>query len=209
MRAGLFLILLALFGAPDLSLAEKQKFIEENALLDAELKLAKKPDIYFIFNLEQKNIQIKARGVILRELPLIYADYFGNRIFSKPHILLKKRTIFKPGREKINPGRNKEDDNFQIDALELRDMPVRYRLLTDGGASIAVRPKTDGILSALCNIPYAVKTALSVPLHALWNFLRKRPHTAVSIVLEHADAQALYWSTAEGSGIVIYPSSSR
>lgn len=200
----LFFAFLAVFAAPNLSLAEKQRIIEGNALLEAELKLAQKPDIYFVFDLPQKKILIKARGVILRELPLIKINFFGNRASEKAHFLLKKKTFIKPGREKIKPGGNKENDNFDIDALELDDMPLRYTLLTDGGVSIYVKPKTDGIISALCNIPYAIKNALSVPLHSFWNFLRRKPYTAVTLVLENKEAQALYWSTVEKSGIVIY-----
>lgn len=209
MRSALFSIFLAVCLFPAISAAQKQEIIEENKLLEAELKFAQKPDIYFVFNLPAKEIRIKSRGMVLRSLPVVKASFFGTRTADRMHVLSKKRTFIKPGREKIKPGDNKENDSFDIDALELDDMPLRYKLVTDNGVTIYVKPKTDGILSALCNVPYSMKNSLTVPLHAFFRFVMRKPYTAVTIVLEPKDAQALYWSAAEKSGIVIYPPSGR
>ncbi|OGW23973.1 MAG: hypothetical protein A2X59_13495 [Nitrospirae bacterium GWC2_42_7] len=176
----------------------------ENQLLESEFKLASKPDVYFIFNLKENIVHIKAAGISLREMQIKRVKQWGDNPPGQQLLLLKKSTFIKPGRDKIKPGETKEADDFSIDALELRDMPARYTLYMDKGVSIFVRPETEGIFSGIFNLFYSAKRFISRPALTLWNTLLRKPFTAIDIVLDKKDAQALYWSFYEGTGAIVY-----
>ncbi|MEW6109526.1 MAG: hypothetical protein AB1632_10230 [Nitrospirota bacterium] len=205
MRLKFILFLAILFVANTAHCYEKESIAGENRLLEAELKLARKPDIYFVFNLKDKIIRIRSRGILLRGLVIQDVKYWGSPLSDKPYLLLKKSTFLKPGREKIKPGESKEKDDFEIDALELDDMPSKYVLSMDGGLSISVKPATGGVISWLCNVYYSAKRKISRPLFMFWNAVLGKPYIAVDIVLDGKEARALYWSLSEGAACIVYP----
>jgi len=196
---------MAFFISTDAACDNKGNLSSETQRLRAELKLAEKPDIYFIFNLKERKIYIKARGTLLREFRIIDMKYWGDYISANPLFLLKKSTFMKPGREKIKPGADQDGDEVEIDALELDDMPARYTLSLEGGVSISVTPEPEGLITGLCNIIYSAGRYISGPVIMVWNALRKKTFTSIYIVLNKKEAQALYWSFHEGNGSIIYP----
>ncbi|MCX5855555.1 MAG: hypothetical protein NTZ24_13475, partial [Deltaproteobacteria bacterium] len=152
MRLQFILLFIALIAGPASAGDDKERYIRENRLFEEELALARKPDIYFVFNLKEKMASIKARGIHLRELQINDFHCLGSPVSDNVYRLRKKSTFFKPGREMIKPGESKEKDNFKIEALELSDMPSRYTLVLDGGVKISIRPPTEGIVSGIGNI---------------------------------------------------------
>lgn len=204
MRLQLILLFIALIVGPASAGDDKERYIRENRLLEEELALARKPDIYFVFNLKEKMASIKARGIPLRELQINDFHCWGSPVSGNVYRLIKKSTFFKPGREMIEPGESKEKDNFKIEALELADMPSRYTLVLDGGVRILIRPLTAGIVSGIGNLFYTSMRFLIRPIAMLWHALRGTPYTAIDIVLDKNDARAVYWSLSEGSGAIIY-----
>lgn len=204
MRLQLILLFITLIVGPASAGDDKERYIRENRLLEEELALARKPDIYFVFNLKEKMASIKARGIPLRELQINDFHCWGSPVSGNVYRLIKKSTFFKPGREMIKPGESKEKDNFKIEALELADMPSRYTLVLDGGVRILIRPSTAGIVSGIGNLFYTSMRFLIRPIAMLWHALRGTPYTAIDIVLDKNDARAVYWSLSEGSGAIIY-----
>jgi hypothetical protein len=184
---------------------EKVDIAKENSFLEAELKLAAGPNIYLVFDLKQNKISIRARGMSLRDLPIGNFDMWGDRLDGKPYKLAVKTALLKPSRKKIKPGESKKEGNFEIEALELQDMPSAYTLTLDRGLSIMVKSRPSGILSFLYNGGHTFQRGISYPLRSVWNSLRKKPFSAVDIVLEKEAAQALYWSFAEGNRCVLNP----
>ncbi len=205
MWPGIVFFFIAFFVSADAACDNKGNLSSETQRLRAELKLAEKPDIYFVFNLKDRKIYIKARGTLLRELRIIDLRYRGDYAAAKPFFLLEKSSFIKPGREKIKPGADQDGDKVEIDALELDDMPARYALSLEGGISISVTPETEGPVSGLCNIIYSAGRYISGPVIMVWNALRKKTFTSIDIVLNKKEAQALYWSFHEGNGSIIYP----
>ena len=205
MRLQLILLFIALIVVPASAGDDKERYIRENRLLEEELALARKPDIYFVFNLKEKMAYIKARGIHLRELQINDFHCWGSPVSGNGYRLRKKSTFFKPGREMIKPGESKEKDNFKIEALELADMPSRYTLVFDGGVRILIRPSTEGIVSGIGNIFYTSMRFFIRPISMLWYALRGKPYSAIDMVLDKNDAKAVYWSLSEGSGAIIYP----
>ncbi len=196
---------MTLMAVPASAGDDKARYIRENRLLEEELALSRKPDIYFVFNLNEKMAYINARGIHLRELPMKDFHCWGTPVSGKVYRLRKKSAFVKPGREMIKPGESKAKDNFKIEALELADMPSRYTLVLDGGAKIWVKPSTDGIVSGIGNIFHTSVQCVIRPIAMLWHALRGKPYTAIDMVLDKNDARAVYWSLSEGAGAIIYP----
>jgi len=184
---------------------EKERIRKEHELLQSELKLALRPNIYFIIDLENKKIYFKARGITLRELRIEDVKVWGDAVAVSPHSLLRKGTFLKPRRGKIKGGDAGKEDGFKIDALELEDMPAHYTLTIDGGISLFIRPRSEGLFSSICNTAYSIKRYASRPFFTVLNTLRRRPFTAIDIEMDKKDAQALYWAFSEGSGCIINP----
>lgn len=196
----------ALFAAANVSANDILDLTIENELLESELALARKAKVYFIFNLKDKKVYMKTRGVTLRELSIVKVKAWNLRIPAKPQVLLKRSTLFKPRREDIKPQEKEtgSSDKFEIDALELDDMPSRFNLVLDNGVVITVRPTPRGVLSHLENMGNSLFWHLSRPLLTVWGFLGKKPYSSLYLSMEKTDAQSLYWSFSEGSQCIIY-----
>jgi hypothetical protein len=181
----------------------------ENRLLESELKLAKKPQIYFIFDLKTRTIFLKSRGITFKELRIKNIEFWGYPVDTSPHTLIKRSTLFEPDREKIKPKKpqdkeTKKTEKFEIEALELEDMPTSYRLTLNESIVISVRSKSSGVISTLSNTIHRINWYLSGPILTLWNYLREKPFTAIYITLGKEDARSLYWHFYEGTESVIY-----
>ena len=205
MHLHLILFLIALIAGPAFASDNREMYIRENRLLEQELALVRKSDIYFVFNLQEKTAYIKARGIPLRELPISDFHSWGSPVSGNGYRLIKKSTFFKPDRETIKPGESKDKDNFKSEALELPDMPSRYTLVLDSGVKISIRPPTEGIFSGIGNLLYTSLRFIIRPISMLWYSLRGKPYTVIDMVLDKNDARALYWSFSEGSAAIIYP----
>jgi hypothetical protein len=204
MRLKLILLFMALIAVPSYAGDDEERYVRENRLLEEELALARRPDIYFVCNPKEKMAYIKARGIPLRELPMNDFHCWGSPVSGIVYHLSKKSSFFKPDRDMITPGESKGKDNFKIEALELADMPSRYTLVFDRGMKIWIRPSTEGISSGIGNIFYTAMRFLIRPISMLWYTLRGEPYTAIDMVLDQNDARSIYWSLSEGSGAIIY-----
>jgi hypothetical protein len=181
-------------------------------LLQAELELAQKPQIYFMLNLEGKKVYFKARGIVLKEMPVDDIRFWGNMSDVQSYTLTKKSSFATPVRDKINPEKEEaekdekkdEKEKFQLKALELSDMPASYTLWLNGNVFITVGPIGEGAASKLYSAARSFSWYLSRPFYSVWNAVNKRPYTALHLRLKKEDAQALYWSFVEGGMIIIY-----
>ncbi len=198
-------LLAAVFFAANTLGSQTASLIKETEFLEAELTLARKPQTYFVFRLEDKKILLKARGIVLREWDMEKVRCFGDSIPLKPVALNKKITLFPPKRESIKPGNKDEKDEFKIESLELKDMPSRYTLFMDQGISIQVRPKPGSFFSRLATAWRSFKWHTIPPLKMVLLSARKKPFTALDVVLKSKqETQALFWALAEGSECILY-----
>jgi len=204
MRLKLILLFIALIAVPSYAGDDEARYVRENRLLEEELALARRPDIYFVCNPKEKMAYIKARGIPLRELQMNDFHCWGSPVSGIVYHLSKKSSFFKPDRDMITPGESKEKDNFKIEALELADMPSRYTLVLENGIVIYVKPSSEGIVSGITNVSYSSVILLTRPVLILWNMLKGNPYTAIDIVLSENDARAIYWSLTEKSNTIIY-----
>ncbi len=195
----------AVFVAANTLGSQTASLTRETEFLEAELTLARKPQTYFVFQIKDKKILLKARGIVLREWDMEKVRCFGDRVRLKPAALNKKITLFPPKRESIKPGNKDEKDEFEIESLELKDMPSRYTLFMDQGISIHVRPKPGSFFSRLGSAWRSLKWYTVPPLKMILLSARKKPFTAVDVVLKSKqETRALFWAFAEGSECIVY-----
>jgi len=201
-------ILFILLIATDAINIEKDSIKCQNQLLTTELKIAETPHIYFIFDLKDKKIYLKARGLVFRELKIETFRLWGNASAARAVSLIKKSTLFSLKRGMIKPRSSNDGEQFSMETLELKDMPTNYTLVFEENISISVRPKPTGMISSLWSIQYPAKWYLTRPVLTVWHALWRKPLTSIEIVLEKNDARTLYWSFLEGmKGIVFSPGS--
>lgn len=178
----------------------------ENQRLETELRIAQTRQVYAIFDLQNKKILLKARGVLLKELPIEAFRVWGNLPAVTAAGLVRKSALFAPKRVVVTPKPGEEQAQPSEETFELKDMPTSFTLVLDGNMSISVRPKPTRTLSRLWSIRYPIQWYLGRPILTVWHALRKQPYTSIEIVLEEGDARSLYWSFLEGmKGIVVSP----
>jgi len=201
----LFLCLFLVRGVEAAPLPELDRLVRENTFLKSEHQLAKTPQVYVLFDLVEKKIFIKARGTELKELSIDSLGIWGASIQVKPMTLLKKDALIEPTRKEIKPAKEGEETTSELQALQVADMPARYRLSLDGNIWLYVRPKAEGTLSTLLNIFSSLKSYLIIrPIGTLWYALRGERFTEIVIYLSESDARSLYWAFQEGYGCVIW-----
>lgn len=203
---------------------EYEELKKDTRFLESEFKLARTDGIYFVINLKEKTVYLKARGTSYREFPIQGVKLWGKDARPEPHKLLQRSALFQPKREKIKPPPPKEETGvsneaeetesaedaakpgaFELEALELKDMPRSFTLRLDGGVVISVKPASEGrIFQYVGDAFFQLKWYIVKPFATLWNAIRGRPYSAVYVKLRDADAQSLYWSFPEGTEAVIY-----
>jgi len=184
-------------------------------LLSSELTLAKKPIIYFIFDLENKEVLLKSRGTVLKKMKIDDIKFWGDPVITGTQTMISKSALFKePKRVNIDPDKAREEEEtketsqtpgtFEIDALELKDMPTTYHLEFSKGVFISVRPMASGIISGIPALANYAAWYISRPLLTVWYSIQGRPYTSIYLTLSEEDARSIYWSLEENSVNIIY-----
>ncbi len=206
MRKNLLLVFWALLTAVVGTAEESSDLARQNRLLKEELALAKNPGLYFIFDLKNNQIFLKARGMLLEEWKIEKIHRWGAAPPLGALTLEKKSALFAPKRAKIKPAEEEAGDTFELDALELKDMPSAFTLYMEGGISVYVRPKPQSISSRAASLGHSLVWYLGVPMKNLWLELRKKSFAAIEVRLPEVEkARALYWALADGTKGIILP----
>lgn len=217
------LLLLLLTGLPARASDEIAAIEAANRQLKSEYELAKKQQIYFVFDLQQNQVQFKSSGIVLATLRASDVRIWGRPSGDQIRLLTKKDALNPPKRENITitppPGDQQSEEpkkpepvtteksepkKFELQALELDDMPVHYRLLLSDGLLVTVHPAAESSFSskmkALAGSAYWY---LSRPLISDWHYLHKQPYNELHLVLPVKEARMLYWSFTEGAPCLI------
>lgn len=203
-----FILLLAMmsfsipvYGEKSLSPGLKNQFLKE------ELALARTSSSYFIIDLQTRAIQLKARGLTLREWKIDGLKWWGDSVPLQAITLEKKSALFAPKRKKIKPGTNQEGETFELEVLELKDMPSSFSLYMDRGLFVYIRPRPANFLSGAWEIGRFLRWYAWIPLKNLWFEVRGKPLTVLDIrVANKGEAKSLYWALLEGFRGLIHPS---
>lgn len=177
--------------------------------LEAELSLATSSDLYFIVDIKEKRIGLKAKGIFLRTWKMEKIRLWGDPVLSNPIPLVKKSALFPPKREEMKPNETTAEDTFKLEALELKDMPSSYRLSLERNISVYIRPKSKAWTSFFGKIGFTMRWHLFPPLRTLWSKVKKKSFTAFDITLENKEeSKSFYWAVGENSPFIILPPNS-
>ncbi|MBU2511520.1 hypothetical protein KJ966_09275 [bacterium] len=180
-----------------------QVLLKENAYLTAELELSARTVTYIVIDLKNNVIRVKAKGIVLRELPIEKIDFWGDPLPLNPLALEKKISSANPERIVVRAGEIASVESFKIDALELDDMPMQYSLSLSTNIIINIDPQIAGQLPSFSHFVSSTVSVLSRPLITLQNKLSGDSFTEIELILNDKDAQTLYWVFTEGMETII------
>jgi len=212
--------------------------LKENRFLEEELSLAKKPKYYFVINLKDRKIELRARGMILKSWTASQIRYSGSPVPLKVITLSQKSALNPPERIEIKPGegdpaarpepvvspddkKGKKDkkkekpatsqepdtggETFELQALEITDMPGNYELIFDNGLEISVRSK-NGNGQKLERLKENISWYILQPVKDL---LSKNKNLNPKMILyfeKIREAQGIYWAFIDNiQGIIWLP----
>jgi hypothetical protein len=224
--AGL-LVILAAIGLPQ----KPPSPLVQDRFLQQELALARTPSLYFVIYLKSRLISLRAAGLTLREWKIAGLRFWGTAPSLEALTLEKKSALFPPKRKEIVPtaeeqppeekpaveakekkpdkNKKKEEQNsqtFELEALELKDMPSAFTFFLSNGSRVYFRPAARGFFPLLASFGHSISWYLWVPLKNLAFRLRKEPFSAIDVrVATKEDAQSLYWAVPEGTKGLIFP----
>jgi len=206
MRKTVFCLLL-LLAAPAAfgQAADKEKIVRNQQELTAESELAKEPHFYFVLDVRQKNLELRVKGMVLRAWKLQSRRFWGKPVFSKTVQLVKKSTLKPPQRNVIRPGdaaaAAKDPNKFELEALELKDMPRSFSLDFDNGLHVTVKARGKG-LGALRQ---EIRWYGWLPVQSFFRARKGKPMSEFELRFENGeDAQAIYWIFYEGIKGLVY-----
>ena len=205
-------------GADKAGLAKKQQ------ALNAEYSLAKEANFYFVFDVPGRKLELRVRGMALRTWPLRSMRFWGEPHFSGSVELARKTALKAPERIVIKPGETEEPApapapaakpaaagaaataaEFELEALELRDMPKRFQLGFDNGLNVTIKAKDGGSRGLGGTLRDAWHWYIDLPLRNLFGAKEGQAVSELELVFEdEKDAQSIYWHFFDGiKGIIL------
>lgn len=197
-------------------LREKRRFERENRRLELELKLARDPSLYAVVDLEALKLNLKMRGVLLREFDIQSAElsstaFEGSAIW----VLEAKKASSNPSRARTQPARA-EDRNaangagpvvkggsFEESYFDLEDMPSRFALAFEEGLIIWVNSAAGNRVERIKSLRTSIAYRLEAVAFGLWGRLKGKRAVSVFLTLDEDDAKSLFWSLSERSRVLI------
>jgi hypothetical protein len=185
---------------------------EAKRLLEEELSLAKAPNFYYMFNLREKTIALKSKGIVLRSWAPEKVRYWGKPVEFKAIALSRKTALTPPQRNVIKPGEEEapaatpaKPGEFELPSLEIKDMPPDYTIELEDGTLISVAPAPKGLAARLID---GFKWSVSLPWKTFKLSAHKKTMTLISVTFKDPkEGQALYWALTDGmKGLVYLPS---
>ncbi|MGQ9801012.1 MAG: hypothetical protein ACUVRL_05030 [Candidatus Saccharicenans sp.] len=217
------------------------QILKENRFLEEELKLAKTPQYYFVLNLREKTLELRARGMVLKSWKASELRYTGKPVPLQVTTLTNKTALKPPERKVLNPAEQQAEevkkaaekakqeeekkkkaeeakkpeqaqtttatpaDTFEVEALEITDMPGSYELNFDDGLRIFIRSKS-GLQESFRQTRERLLWYTWYPVkHFLWRKSELRPQLILYFD-NMRDAQGIYWAFIDGiKGIIWFP----
>jgi hypothetical protein len=110
--------------------AEIESLKEANRILEEEIKLASRPQIYLVIDLSARIIHIKSRGLELHQLPILAWRVSETGSLAGVHRLRARPEVSRP----------KAAPDPSLEPIALEDMPGEYALQFDSGLLLTVAP---------------------------------------------------------------------
>lgn len=210
------LIAVGLVSAGSAAPADKAGLAKRQSALNSEYALAKDSNFYFVLDVLGRKLELRVRGMVLRSWPLQSVRFWGQPEFSGNVELVRKSTLKAPQRIVITPGSEEAASapasaapanpaEFDLEALELKDMPKRFSLDFDNGLHVTVRSKNAGSGGLPGSLTEAWRWYVSLPLANLFARAKGNDLSELELIFDgDKDAQAIYWHFFDGiKGIVL------
>ena len=160
--------------------------------------MAKAPGFYFLFNLRNRKIELKSKGIVLRTWEPPRVRFWGSPISFRALALTRKTALTLPQRRVIKPGEEEtptkpeaKPGEFELEALEVKDMPPIFTLELEDGTKINVVRKEKWAKKFWSLLKWYV----GIPLKTLWLHQKKRAMTIIQIGFDDPkEGQSLYWA---------------
>ena len=206
--------------------ADKSGLAKKQNSLNSEYSLAKDSNFYFVLDVLGRKLELRARGMVLRSWPFESMRVWGRPEFSGNVDLVRKTALKAPKRIVIKPGGEAEKVEapaapapkppgtvaapadpaaFDLEALELKDMPKIFSIDFDNGLRIQIKAKAAASRGLWASMRESWRWYVDLPLRNLFG-----PHAGTGLaVLEltfdnDKDAQSIYWHFFDGiKGIII------
>ncbi len=222
-----YILFLTLLSSQPLSHEQAGIALERNKFLTTMLSLAQKPDHYFLFDITEKKIFLMSRGIVLREWSADQVQFTGDPVPVQIFPLVRKNIQFSELRHNVDVDDNSVNDNgadstgdnkteedkkrdkFELEALELDDMPSSYILFLNGGISIKIRTQREDLWTTLKKPIHFFVWYANYLIRAIWSSLKKETFTEIEISFkDKKEAQALFWAVADKAEcILLFPES--
>lgn len=172
---------------------------EEEYFLNLEYQLARKPSFYFVLDLGSRALELRVRGMTLREWPIGKIRFWGEpalrgetgtlELERKSALRVPERNVIKPGQAETVTSKPGE---FELKALELKDMPDSFDLYFKSGLHVRIKTLGRGGLPA--RLASAFKWYVALPLRNLFSSGKGKGPAELEIsVPDRKSAQSIYW----------------
>ncbi len=157
-----------------------------------------------LFDLQEQQVQLRGSGLVLESWPIEGFRTWGGTFLTSAVSLLRKTSFNDPERdvqvaEIATPAASIKPPK----ALEIGDMPTRYRLHLENGIVISVRPTAADWLARVRSLGAVPAWYLSRPLISSWNSVRGSTYNEVALSMTAQDARMLYWAFRENTPCLI------
>jgi hypothetical protein len=226
-------IALAILGAAALvaigrgAAVDRTSLAKTQAALTTEYGLAKDSNFYFVLDVLGRKLELRVRGMVLKSWPLQAMRFWGNPGFAGTVELVRKTTLKAPERIVIKPGDTAEPEpapaaepakpaakgaaapaspaEFNLEALELKDMPKKFSLDFDNGLRITIKAGDGGSKGLTGILNDAWHWYIDLPLRNLFGSREGKKISELELTFEQGqEAQAIYWHFFDGiKGIVL------
>lgn len=202
----------AALGAPE----ERMALAQKQSALATEYSLAKEANFYFVLDVIGRKLELRVRGMVLRSWSLQGMRFWGSPDFAGTVELVGKSALKAPERIVVKPGETGEPGGpaaapaaeqasdvakgtaapaeFDLEALELKDMPKRFSMDFDNGLHIQVSARDGGARGPIGALADAWHWYIDLPLRNLFGSRNGRKIAELELGFEQdEDAQAIYW----------------
>lgn len=204
---------------------DKAALAKRQDALNAEYSLAKDAKFYFVFDVNGRKLELRVKGMVLRTWRIQAMRFWGKPDLAGTVELVKKTTINTPERIVIKPGESElitpspaakpavassatdavtASADYDLEALELRDMPKSFGLDFDNGLHVTVKAKGGGPQGIGGAMKEAWRWYFRFPLRNVFGPRQERGLSELELFFDDGkDAQSIYWHLFDGiKGII-------
>ena len=215
------IILAGLVSAVPAVSQDKGGLIKKQNSINSEYSLAKDPAFYFVLDILGRKLELRVRGLVLRSWTFKSMRFWGRPELTGNVELIRKTALKAPERIVIKPGGGAEKVEaapaaavkatgtnpveFELEALELKDMPKKFGLDFDNGLHIVIKAKK----GASGGLPESMREGwrwyVDLPLRNLFSPPGRASLSEFELTFENdKDAQSIYWHFFDGiKGIIL------